>query len=362
MNKILVALAVSGITGGAAAQSSVTLFGVADLAFQHVSNDGGPSVNRFHSGANTGSRIGFRGQEDLGGGLAAGFWLEAAVAFDSGAGGGTNTNNQPSGAPTPGMAGGQGLTFNRRSTVSLLGNWGELRLGRDYVPHYWNIFFYDPWNNGGVAASQVANSLPNLTIAGVRASNGVSYLTPANLGGFFGQATYFLGENPSIPAAAADFGKGWGARVGYRSGPFEIAASHGRTKYATGDVRSTNVGGYWDFGVARLMAVLERDKVLTNTNRGYLVGAVIPAGPGAVRVSYSEYRTEAAGTDPKTRKLGLGYVYDLSKRTALFTTVAAVRNSNGAAASVAGGTSGGAGAPAANMRSSGFEVGVRHTF
>ncbi|MGE4240630.1 porin [Ramlibacter sp.] len=361
MKKVLMALAATTVVGGAAAQSSVTLFGVADIAFQHVTNGGVATLNRFHSGAHTGSRIGFRGQEDLGGGLSAGFWLEAAIGIDSGAGGATNTNNQPSGSGASTAP--PGLTFNRRSTVSLTdARWGEVRLGRDYAPQYWNIFWYDPWNNGGVAASQVANSLPNLTIAGVRASNGISYLTPSTLGGFFGQVTYFLGENPSTPAAAENHGNGWGVRAGWKGGPVEVAASIGRVNYATGDQRSLNFGGYWDLRVARLMAMVQRDEIRADMSRGFIVGGVIPAGPGAVKVSYSEYRTGAAGVDPKTRKLGLGYVYDLSRRTVLFTTASTVRNSNGAAASAAGGTSGGAGFPRPNNRSSGFELGIRHAF
>ena len=362
MKNILAALAATTLAGGAAAQSSVTLFGVADITFQHVANDGAATVNRLFSGGHTASRIGVRGREDLGGGLGAGFWLEAGLQVDNGVGGSTNISNQPAGAALPGLAGGQGLTFGRRSTVSLFGNWGELRLGRDVRPEYLNTFWYDPWNNGGVASSQVANSMPNFTVAAVRASNGIGYLTPDKLGGFFGQAVYFLGENPSTPAAASGYGKGYGVRVGYKSGPFEVAAGAGHTSYATGDQTTLNVGGYWDFGIARVMGIVQRDEIRTNKNRGALIGAIIPAGPGAVKVSYSQYRTAAAGPDPTSKKFGIGYVYDLSKRTVLFTTASKVRNSNGANASAAGGTSGGAGLPAINQSSSGFEVGVRHVF
>ena len=87
-----------------------------------------------NSGYNS-SRLGFRGTEDLGGGMSASFWLEAGVNNDDGTGAATSTNNQAIAAPAPAVAGTQGLTFNRRSTVSLAGGWGELRLGRDYTPH-----------------------------------------------------------------------------------------------------------------------------------------------------------------------------------------------------------------------------------
>ena len=110
------------------AQSSVTLFGVADTAVETTKADGTGSITRVVSGANIPSRLGFKGSEDLGGGLSAAFWLEAGFFIDTGAGQLTNLNNTPSGS-----AGGSGLTFNRRSTVSLLGRFGEVRMGRDVV-------------------------------------------------------------------------------------------------------------------------------------------------------------------------------------------------------------------------------------
>src|SRR4051812_6715713 len=123
--KLILSLAALA-SAGASAQSSVTIFGVVDAAVQHVSGDGNGSITRMVAGSNSSSRLGFRGTEDLGGGMSAGFWLEAALQNDNGAGSGTNTNNQVSGAAAA-AAGGQGLTFGRRSIVSLAGNWGELR-------------------------------------------------------------------------------------------------------------------------------------------------------------------------------------------------------------------------------------------
>ena len=79
-----------------------------------------------------GSRLGFRGTEDLGGGLNASFWLEAGLNNDNGTGASTSTNNSTS-TSQAGASGSQGLTFNRRSTVSLASTWGELRLGRDAI-------------------------------------------------------------------------------------------------------------------------------------------------------------------------------------------------------------------------------------
>ena len=117
MKKSLTALAALAVAGLASAQSSVTLFGVIDAGVTYQSatsrdaTTGLSSKQSKWSLANSGynsSRLGFRGTEDLGGGLAASFWLEAPITNDDGATGVS--------------------TFNRRSTVSLSGGFGEVRL------------------------------------------------------------------------------------------------------------------------------------------------------------------------------------------------------------------------------------------
>src|SRR5205085_4224819 len=130
MKKSLIALAVMAAAGAASAQSSVTLFGIVDAAVSRYDSGGsGDAVTKLTNSGYNSSRLGFRGTEDLGGGTSASFWLEAGLANDDGQGAATNSNNQASGAGAA-VAGRQGLTFNRRSTVSLSGGWGEGRLGR----------------------------------------------------------------------------------------------------------------------------------------------------------------------------------------------------------------------------------------
>jgi predicted porin len=310
------------------------------------------------------NQIGFRGVEDLGGGMYAGFWLEAWHNPDNGTGLATNTNNQASGTSAA-SAGTQGLTFNRRSTVSVGGPWGELRLGRDYTPSYWNIANFDPWGNLGVAKSLTTEAAGGVTGAtGVRASNSISYLyggqafNNTSRGGNDGlsvSAMYYLGENNSGAANSKD-GTGFSARVGYQAGPLWVAAAAGKTKYAAGDIRQTNIGASYDFGVARLIGHIARDKNGNLRGKGYLLGATAPIGQvGQLRVSYSRYETDAAG-GPAAKKLGLGYVHNLSKRTALFATIAQVRNSGGSAFSLYQSVT------APNGKSSAYEMGVRHNF
>ncbi|HEX8961885.1 MAG TPA: porin [Rhodocyclaceae bacterium] len=362
MKKSLIALAVLASAAGlASAQSSVTLFGIVDATVNHISNSGGASVTQLTNSGYNSSRLGFRGVEDLGGGNSASFWLEAGVNNDNGSGANTNLNNQPGAANS---VGGGGLTFNRRSTVSLAGGWGELRLGRDYTPQFWNMTVFDPFGTNGIGTNLALTETSVPTA--VRASNSIGYFLPANLGGFYGQVQYYLGERPNNTPNKDD-GTGYGLRLGYANGPFDVAIASGRTKYLAGNADQSNIAGQWNFGVATLQAQYEWDK---NTfypgaaganlkARGYLVGALVPVGPGQIRFSYAQYKIDAvAGTDPEAKKVALGYVHNLSKRTALYATYARVSN-NSTSAIAAGG---GAGNPGAGSSSNGYDLGIRHSF
>jgi predicted porin len=349
MKKSLIALAVLASAGVASAQSSVTLFGIVDAALEHGS--GATSKTQLVNSGYNSSRLGFRGTEDLGGGMSASFWLEAQLQNDNGAGAGSNTNNHTTGGG-PALGGNQGLTFGRRSTVSLAGGWGELRLGRDYTPQFWNLTVFDPFGTNGVGTNQHLNS----TLAGpvaVRASNSIGYFLPGNLGGFYGQLQHYRGENASnLP----NDGTGTGLRVGYANGPVNVALSYATTKYATGDIKSTDVGGQWDFGVAKLMGEYGRDSVSGGaTGKGGVIGASVPVGPGEIRLAYSTYKNDS-GNSPKTSKWALGYVHNLSKRTALYATYARAKNSGDAAQGLGGATVN------PNDSSSGYDFGIRHSF
>jgi len=343
--------------GSVAAQSSVTLFGIVDTGVSHGSGSVSSKTSVANSAYNS-SRLGFRGTEDLGGGMSASFWLEAGVSSDDGRGSATNTNNQSTGGAVAGIGGGQGLTFNRRATVSVAGGWGELRLGRDYVPQFWNLTLFDPFNANGAGGNQLVNGTDGLKVTshpvGVRASNNVGYFLPGNLGGFYGQVNYYLGENNSGAANSSD-GRGAGFRVGYARGPVNVAVASGSTKYVTGDFRQSNVAGQWDAGFAKVVAQASRDRLGAVHGRGWLIGGIVPVGAGDIHATYARYRTDLAGT-PETRKVAISYVHNLSKRTAVYATYARLGNTGGATQSLNGSVT------AANNRSSGFDAGIRHSF
>ena len=373
MKKSLVALAALAVAGIASAQSSVTLFGVLDTGVRYTETkvNGVESKNwTLASGGITTSRLGFRGTEDLGGGLAASFWLEAGYNADSGLGNGGRGD----------AAADAGFNFNRRSTVSLSGGFGEIRLGRDFNVTYLNDTNFDPFATTGLGGSLIDATRAGYTLAAgangfannsyVRTNNAVSYFLPSNLGGFYGQLQYAFAEQAKTDGFARNnSGRNVGGRFGYANGPLDVAVAYGQSDLgaATGtvgaglanvdttSVKELNLGASYDFGVVKAFGEAMRTKidndlvVLNNNNNayGFLLGATAPVGPGLVRLAYSQvkYSSDFAGTDPLSRKLAVGYIHNLSKRTALYTNYARVT------------TRGQAG-----LQSNGFDVGLRHAF
>ncbi|PUE53617.1 hypothetical protein B9Z45_12310 [Limnohabitans sp. 2KL-17] len=339
MKKTLIALATLAAATGALAQSTVTLFGVADAAVQYTKTGAAKKTAMATSALNS-SRFGVRGEEDLGGGMKAGFHLEAGVANDSGAGAATNTNNQTVTALT--SAGTQGLTFNRRSTLSLMGGFGELRVGRDYTPLFWTQTIYDPFGTNGVGASQAnASANPATLLTGVRASNSIGYISPS-FSGFAVQVQTYLGENASNDALGKKTGSGNGLRATYEQGPVSVALATAKYDTALNTThKGTNVGASYDLGMVKLTGLYSTDEDTGAAKvKGYLVGLTAPLGAGVAKLAFSNAKQ---GTTLDTDKFAAGYVYSLSKRTSIYTTIANTK-------------------PKTGDKTTGFDLGVSHSF
>jgi predicted porin len=426
---IIVAATMLSCATAATAQSSVTLFGVVDVGVSYyraksdfynntalpvlppaITPGGVTKSQTALSNSNvSNSRLGFRGTEDLGGGLAAGFWLESGTTPDNGA---------------TGVA-----SFNRRSTVSLSGPFGEVRLGRDFTPTFWNDSVFSPFSTIGVGANVVSTVGTNLQVVRgpgspvaasdnyLRTSNSIGYFLPPNLGGVYGQLQYALHENISqsnAPGSPSHRGRYFGGRLGYASGPLDVALAYGESTAAdatglnaagipTGvnldeKIKTINLGASYDFGFMKLFGEVSQvtDRALSTAPipalgaitlrdsdkyKGGLLGVTVPVGPGLIKAAYSRVKFDndlgplatplTPQRDASVNKLALGYEYNLSKRTALYATAARIRIKNGQnnpaiMGAVTGGVtylSTGAGASGFAPRSSaGYDVGIRHAF
>ena len=352
MKKSLLALAaLTAFAGVASAQSSVTLFGVVDLNARGVDNGTG-SRSTLSQDGNASSRLGFRGVEDLGGGLKAGFWLEAGVNPDIG---GTNmiADNALLPTGTPASTAKSSQLFNRRSTLSLMGGFGEIRLGRDYTPTFWNHTVFDPFGTNGVGSQTnlqgVAGSAAQTL---VRANNTIGYFLPS-LGGLYGQAMYAMdeGANPGNEYV--------GGRIGYAAGPVNVAAAYAETKLPNTNLKAANIGASFNMGFMTLMGQYHEYKYGGNKQTNMMAGLVVPLGAGNLKFSYGQTELKTAAGKPKATQIAAGYVYDLSKRTAVYVHASQVDNDAGLAYTAgSGGKTNGAG----GFKSTGYELGVRHSF
>jgi predicted porin len=341
MKKTLLAVAVLGAFAGAvSAQSSVTLFGVVDLSANVVKN-GGTTTKTMESNQLNSNRLGFKGTEDLGGGLIAGFWLEAGMSNDTGAVGGSN--------------GISSVMFNRRSTVSLISKLGEIRLGRDYNPTFWNTAFFDVYGANGLGQfDNLAGAINSGAATFVRSNNAVSYFLPGGLGGIYGQAQVAAGEGTVGQ-------KYTGGRLGYAVGPFDAAVAYAVTKTAgVADFKIANVGGSWDFTMAKLFALYNQSEFGGTKVKTYGLSGSVPLGQGQVKAGFTSAKATGAATagfrtGDDAKQYSVQYIYNLSKRTALYTGYSKIKNDGNAAYKV-GGTNG------AGLDSQGYNLGVRHSF
>jgi predicted porin len=359
MKKSLLALAVLGaFAGTASAQSSVTIYGVIDMSIAK-DNCGAPQVCAVNPGAPTGkawtmqqsttSRLGFRGNEDLGGGLSAQFQIEHRFNPDTGA------QNQ-----TP--------FWNGRSYVQLSSAAaGAVYMGREYTPAFWIELKSDPFGNDGVgqtgatinwagfytpdSASGVTTS-PQAAWAGggsARASNTIGYKTPS-LGGLTANVAVSLSE-------ATQQGRDLGFNVEYAAGPIYAGLGYEKVTDGASDGRQLlNLAVHYNLGFIKPMFYYGKAKAGStfagdayDDNKVYLLAASAPLGNGLLKIGFSKMSFEH-GAETSHKKLGLGYNYNLSKRTNLY---ADFGSATGRATGVAG---------AKGERNTAYALGLRHTF
>jgi predicted porin len=339
MKKSLVALAVlAGFAGAAAAQSSVTLFGVIDVAARYTKANGNDTKQLSNDGSSS-SRIGVRGVEDLGGGLKAGFWLEGALAADTGTADSTRF-------------------WGRRASVSLMGDFGEVRLGRGKTSTRLVVDDFDVYTTTGLGDVTRTYSLLGSGIDTFnRADNLVQYFLPADLGGVYGSFDVAAGEG-------TDGKKSYGGRLGYKAGDLNVAGGYQTTDVQNSKFKQLSLGASYDFKVVKVSGLYSQLKFGSRKQNVYTIGAVVPVtAAGSVTAQYTKAETNgtadaaAVGVRGDAQAFSIGYQHNLSKRTALYTTASIIDNdnsnfrvANNAVAAVAGGKSGG------------IDVGIKHSF
>ena len=366
---LMLLLAAAG--GAVQAQSTVTMFGLIDAGVEVIDHVGANAGHLWRVPSLTGgfaSRLGFRGSEDLGGGLSASFVLELGFAPDQG----TLTQG--------------GRTFGRQALVALGGPYGQFSVGRQYTMLFWSLLDADILGPNLYGTGSLDVGIPN-----ARADNAFAWR--GKFGAWSLGATYSLGRDgvnagPS-PAGSNCAGEdardasacrewswllkydvpGWGVALaddrlrGRKLGPAPDAVYGGLDSSSKSDNR-LSLNGYLDIGDTRVSAGLVRrrndgDAAKRDSDLWY-VGAAYKATPEFVvdgECLTLRYRGVA---DFNSTLFALRATYNFSRRTAVYAQVGHIANQAHAALAVSAGAAGGN--PVAGGAQSGANMGLRHSF
>lgn len=343
LNKTLIpaAVAMMLISSASFAQSSVTISGLADVYAGSIKYAGKERLNRMGSGGMTTSWIGFKGVEDLGNGLKAGFEFGSFLRMDNGALGRFNGDT----------------SYSRDANISLTGDFGGLKLGRSSAPNFVPSLLVNPFGASFAFSPLIqhmdmsdAENYQKTIVSDTGWSNQIVYSTPKLFGGLVVNAHYQFSNQPK-----PNEGKNNAAvSATYSSGPLLLSGFFEQSRLNNPNVsvrevttKSWMLGGTYDFSVVKgYLSVGGSEDLVTkgSDSRTYQAGVSVPLGAGKILASYAQTKLDPVDASDVTRKtLTVGYDYFLSKRTDIYTNLMHDRLTQESS-----GTS--------------FAVGIRHSF
>lgn len=302
---MLAVLAVCG-TSAALAQSSVTLYGRVNTSIEHQKL-GNASATGLVSNS---SYIGFRGTEDLGNGLKAGFVLEAQFNSDDGSGADNGNFN-----------------FKRQSEVNLSGDFGMLRMGSFDAYSYSvtadaiSMFNHDTGTTADMLYAYTAGR-----------GNTIAYRTP-NISGFDAEIQYRFGEKAKVDNGTREDKGGWDLGANYANGPLGLGFGYTHQKQngilpGIADQKQTQFAlrGSYSIGDLTLGAYYQKAKEKTASTTAkrdiYRLAAMYTLGASEFHANVgraSKPKVNGTKTDQASTQWTLGYNYNLSKRTKVYT-------------------------------------------
>jgi predicted porin len=319
MKKNILALAaLAACMSSAAAQSGVTIYGIVDAGLTHITNDG-PTGDRttVEAGQMLVSRWGFKGEEDVGGGVKARFTLEGTLINDTGGAG------VPTGTPS------STALFDREATVGLTGAFGSLDIGRQNILGMGSIALADPMNSAFAATS------PNVLFGGMnnaaafgaygannggsvlRQSNSIKYISPSFHGAGFGLMRAFGEQRDGFQKSSYQ-----GASLFYKGDKLGLGGTYARLKnnLDTDLLESFGVGIKYTLPAVVLKSTYIQNE-LESTGRKIAilgVGVDVPLGP-ALTLNGAVYNTRRSGdVRDDSQQYHLIGRYRLSKRSTLY--------------------------------------------
>jgi len=307
MKAKLIALAVLAACGAASAQSNVSVYGRLDLSVGSEQNQlTNASKSVVSSGLLTTSRLGFRGTEDLGGGLKAIFQIETTLDPDAP---GTNSQTGVARATTLG---------DRTAIVGLTGGFGTVKLGRTDT-------IFDDIRDLGVSSSLWDSEFtPTKNVYGTgisdyssRADNQIRYESPSFSGFTFGVSLGLDEQSTPVKRDIVAY------NLRYKAGALDVGLGYQEQKNETAasNREYTALSGAYNFGVARLSAGYQHAKTGNNNkDNEYSIGVNVPMDKFNFSLGYANSKAEnaAGATTAKGSGFALGVTYSLSKRTSVY--------------------------------------------
>jgi predicted porin len=301
MKKSLIALAVLGLSSAVMAQSSVTLYGVADAGLGKAKYDGDDKAHFISGGTmnNGPSRIGVRGVEDLGGGLRVGFNFESGLDLASGAN----------------FTSGTGF-WGRNANMWIGGNWGTFKMGRSLNPTFYGMA---AWELTGLADYSVVANTYFFAGSGPRNSGQFSYATP-NISGFSAELGYITKHDNLSSVGNSK----WDLNVQYANGPIGAALTATKTQHSK---TSYSLGGNYKFGNFALAASYTSAANGDAVRRGFGIGGTATFGAASVTLDLTRDTKNQWGAKKYTNALLEGK-YALSKRTFIYAAYLRIDSTN----------------------------------
>jgi predicted porin len=346
MKKLVLASLLAATVGMAQAQS-VTLYGVLDAGVTTATNANGSnkSVTGISNGGLSTPRIGFKGTEDLGGGLKANFNLESELLTDTGAQGDTST------------------LFNRASWVGLeQSGVGTVKLGRFNRLDYSQAAKYDNISNGGNVGSWIASNSGTVSLGVTNRIANAIEVQSASIGGLVLSGQYGFGE----VAGATEAGRTISLGAEYTFGSASVAYTHSEVNATTGaylKTKANSVSASYDAKVVKVSGGYSNTETEGTAGKpsGWYIGATAPVTAKVTVMAQYNHFDNDAGKKPSTYALGATYAF--SKRTTGYVIGAHSSQDNGSAQNVVS-TSKYANfaSPAAGLNQTVASVGIRHTF
>jgi predicted porin len=313
--------------GFAQAGTNVIVYGVVDVGLKYDNSISPSGTWSESSGNRLGSRLGFRGTEDLGGGLRLAFTLESGFNPDDG-----NLNNG-------------GRLFGRQAWVGVEGGFGKAYLGRQYSSTYLALKGIDPFKNQEAGDAQRTYGYGIGKVDPIsRSDNTITYQTPA-AGGWYVRGGYKFGEsangfrtNSSKFVDLVHESDRWVMHASWQdsdgvplgSATSQLGSIVAPTGLGSATVRAKNAfaGVVYNLGFMKLHAGYGDTKFSAAGDadiRNTLLGITVPVPTGTVIASWnrSDVRDLANGV---SQQVGIGYTYSISKRTDLYTSASWTRN------------------------------------